>query len=334
MRGGRRPRRGAEPEAAPAPSDAAPQAAPAPDAAAEVEITPGAEVAPQPQVEAAPQVAPVVEPGSVRSRKSKAAAGKAEPAQEPAAEPSNGQQLSFAVEEADEILISVPLDEEMDAPESDRGATPAGDAARAEAAEVGGSPIVPSPRAETASAGVVETTESRGVSVADIGRSADEPPSADNGRGIETDLYAEPTPYAAAPPPSADDPQIRLRLARIHLRTGSLALARSELESLSALEALDLAGQLDLAEARWRTGEVHGAGDAAIAYMSAGGTEPLGYVIAAEGHALAGRQTESRRCVEDAIDRSVTGVEAFFAGIKPRAGWAVVQVPPIAEPGR
>jgi hypothetical protein len=56
-----------------------------------------------------------------------------------------------------------------------------------------------------------------------------------------------------------------LALARIHLRLGSLGLARAELEALAGRDALDIDGLLDLAEARWRTGDLPGAGDAAQA---------------------------------------------------------------------
>ena len=43
-----------------------------------------------------------------------------------------------------------------------------------------------------------------------------------------------------------------LVLARLHLRLGSLALARAELETLAGQDALDGEGLVDLAEARWR----------------------------------------------------------------------------------
>ena len=51
-----------------------------------------------------------------------------------------------------------------------------------------------------------------------------------------------------------------LILARLHLRLGSLALARAELETLAGRDALDADGLVDLAEARWRTGDIAGAG--------------------------------------------------------------------------
>ncbi len=54
--------------------------------------------------------------------------------------------------------------------------------------------------------------------------------------------------------PRPDD----LVLARLHLRLGSLGLARTELESLAGRAALDDEATRDLAEARWRTGDIGG----------------------------------------------------------------------------
>ena len=51
-----------------------------------------------------------------------------------------------------------------------------------------------------------------------------------------------------------------LVLARLHLRLGALALARAELETLAGRDALDDDGLTDLAEVRWRTGDLVGAG--------------------------------------------------------------------------
>ena len=58
----------------------------------------------------------------------------------------------------------------------------------------------------------------------------------------------------------------------LHLRMGSLALARAELESLAGRGMLDEPALLDLAEVRWRTGDLAGAGEAANALLSAGRT--------------------------------------------------------------
>ncbi|MDR3544350.1 MAG: hypothetical protein P4L30_01110, partial [Candidatus Limnocylindrales bacterium] len=65
-------------------------------------------------------------------------------------------------------------------------------------------------------------------------------------------------------------PATARRLARLHLRTGMLRLARLELEQLAGAAALDTEGILDLAEVRWRTGDLRGAAEAAGAWLDAG----------------------------------------------------------------
>ncbi|MER3418105.1 MAG: hypothetical protein C4343_03115, partial [Chloroflexota bacterium] len=66
--------------------------------------------------------------------------------------------------------------------------------------------------------------------------------------------------------------QLDLRLARLHLRGGLVALARAELEAAAGLAILDTDGLAELAEARWRTGDLVGAGAAAEAHLANGGT--------------------------------------------------------------
>ena len=89
------------------------------------------------------------------------------------------------------------------------------------------------------------------------------------------------TPDRAASSRGAD-----LRVARLHLRGGSHALARAELEALAGRDDLDRDGILDLAEVRWRTGDLAGAGVAAAAWLEdgdAGGESgALAHVISAE----------------------------------------------------
>ena len=72
-----------------------------------------------------------------------------------------------------------------------------------------------------------------------------------------------PVATAATPTSAAAD----LVLARLHLRLGSLGLARAELETMAGRNGLDDEGIRDLAEARWRTGDLPGAGEAAAAYL-------------------------------------------------------------------
>lgn len=120
-----------------------------------------------------------------------------------------------------------------------------------------------------------------------------------------------------------------LRLARLHLRMGSLALARAELEALAGRRALDPAGLLDLAEVRWRTGDLAGAGDAASALLEGGHDEPLALVIAAEAVAKLGRPGEARRLVGRALAAVDGPLDPLFAGMPRSTIW-----PPEAVPAR
>ena len=112
-----------------------------------------------------------------------------------------------------------------------------------------------------------------------------------------------------------------LVLARLHLRLGSLALARAELETLAGRDALDEAGLVDLAEVRWRTGDVIGAGEAAQAALTEDEGPLLALVIAAEAAAARGRPTESRRLADKAMARANGSIDAVFAGMPRSAGW-------------
>jgi hypothetical protein len=142
--------------------------------------------------------------------------------------------------------------------------------------------------------------------------------------GIEirkAELPARPMPYEPVGPSPIDQPSLQIRLARIRLRTGSLFLARAELESLAAREQLDTAAHLDLAEARWRTGDLQGAGEAAAAYLADGGQEALGFVIAAEAFALANRLDDARQHAAYALERHLSELDPVFAGMPRRAPW-------------
>jgi hypothetical protein len=148
----------------------------------------------------------------------------------------------------------------------------------------------------------------------------------------EADTYAREAPYAPAGGSLLDQPGLEIRLARIHLRTGSLFMARAELEALAAREQLDTTAHLDLAEARWRTGDLHGAGEAAVAYLASGGGAALGFVIAAEAFAMANRHTEARQHAELALERHLSELDPLFAGMPRRASWpATAWIPAAAE---
>lgn len=135
--------------------------------------------------------------------------------------------------------------------------------------------------------------------------------------------------------PTVDAPAGRtadLLLARVHLRLGALALARAELETLAGRDGLDHDGLVDLAEVRWRTGDVVGAGEAAVAALADGEPQLLALVVAAEAAMDRGRPSEARRHAEQALALGTGMVDAVFAGM-PRAGvWPVdpLTPPPVA----
>lgn len=127
---------------------------------------------------------------------------------------------------------------------------------------------------------------------------------------------------------------IALALARTHLRLGNLALARVELEILDTRGELDLAGQVDLAEARWRLGDLAAAAAAAVTAIDAGEEDPVALTIAAEAAAGAGRPNEARRLAARAIERLDGPLDAIFAGMPRSAVWpdAPDEPPPTATP--
>lgn len=172
--------------------------------------------------------------------------------------------------------------------------------------------------------------------------------------------------FAIDPAPSTGDAGIAarsvaddLRLARLHLRTGLHRIARAELETLAGSGDLDKAGILDLAEVRWRTGDLRGAGEAAAAYLAltaragAAPSGPLAHAIVAEASAARGHLPEAEDAVGAALallagagiaDEEVPrALDALFAGITPQAPWPEVApqvdggaapgTPPGAEPG-
>jgi hypothetical protein len=144
------------------------------------------------------------------------------------------------------------------------------------------------------------------------------------------------------------------RLARLHLRTGLLRLARVELEQLAGADALDEDGVLDLAEARWRTGDLRGAAAAAEAWLDAGATRgnatgdptdgddavpaarpgsasgrsgALAHALVADGLTARGRDDEAAVHVLASLDALAdqpggsrdADLDALFAGITPRS---------------
>src|SRR4029079_16431916 len=109
-----------------------------------------------------------------------------------------------------------------------------------------------------------------------------------------------------------------LVLARLHLRLGSLSLARAELETLAGKDMLDAEGVVDLAEVRWRTGDIVGAGEAAALVIDDDEGPVLALIVAAEAAAARGRPSEARRLAAKVLAISDGLIDAIFAGL-PRA---------------
>jgi hypothetical protein len=121
--------------------------------------------------------------------------------------------------------------------------------------------------------------------------------------------------------PAARPPD--LVMARIHLRLGALGLARAELETLAGRDLLDDGAIRDLAEARWRTGDVTGAGEAAAAYLESEPDDIIALVIAAEAQADLGRPSEARRLAGLALDRAAGSLDPIFAGMPRSQIWPI-----------
>ena len=142
------------------------------------------------------------------------------------------------------------------------------------------------------------------------------------------------TPEHAATERSAD-----LRVARLHLRGGSHALARAELEALAGRDDLDRDGILDLAEVRWRTGDLAGASVAAAAWLEdgedSGAPGVLAHVICAEAAAARGAVDAAATHVEAAgagLGDWAT-LDAILAGIAARAAWPWDPAAPVTGAG-
>ena len=118
-----------------------------------------------------------------------------------------------------------------------------------------------------------------------------------------------------------NDRPVALRLAHLHLRMGSLALARAELEVIDGSGALDAPAMVDLAEARWRTGDLARAGVAADRALDGGADDPLAFVIAAEAAAARGRHAEADDLAGRALENLGTTLDALFAGMPRSTVW-------------
>ena len=127
-----------------------------------------------------------------------------------------------------------------------------------------------------------------------------------------------------------DERSLEVRLARVHLRGGMLAMARAELEALVSEGGLDTSALADLAEARWRSGDLAGAGAAAAAHLDEGGREPIALLVAAEALGARGRAAEARahakRLLAVVAAGTAASLDELFAG-QPRGGvWPTTEV--------
>lgn len=137
---------------------------------------------------------------------------------------------------------------------------------------------------------------------------------------------------SAFPPTDATRPTAA-RMARIHLRAGLVALARAELETMAGLGELDGPAVADLAEARWRSGDLAGAGEAARAHLDGGGDDPVAFVVAAEADAARGRFADARAlaaAVEARADVPAEELRLLLGGRTRAPIWNDVD-PPVAD---
>ena len=99
---------------------------------------------------------------------------------------------------------------------------------------------------------------------------------------------------------------------------------RVELETLAGRGDLSGPALADLAEARWRGGDLSAAAEAAQAHLDQGGDEVLAEVVVVEALAAAGRQRDARRLALRVLARpdvDEAAVEAVFAGHPRSAAW-------------
>ena len=116
-------------------------------------------------------------------------------------------------------------------------------------------------------------------------------------------------------------PLDRSRPARLHLRIGSLSLARAEFETLAGRGPIDDGALVDLAEVRWRTGDTILAGEAATTALEHGVDVPIALIITAEAAFAIGRPGEARRLATEPMSARGGTLDALFAGMPRSAVW-------------
>jgi hypothetical protein len=108
----------------------------------------------------------------------------------------------------------------------------------------------------------------------------------------------------------------------VHLRGGLIALARAELEAMAGVGALDTPALADLAETRWRSGDLAGAAQAAHAHIEAGGDEPMALLIVAEALDADGHLIDAREVAARVLGRIGGHVDRLFAGEPRSSAWS------------
>ena len=84
---------------------------------------------------------------------------------------------------------------------------------------------------------------------------------------------------------------------------------------------LDVPAMADLAEARWRSGDLEGAAEAARAHQASGGAEPMAALILAEDLMRAGQAADARRYAEYVLARTGGATDQLFAQEPRGAVW-------------
>jgi hypothetical protein len=128
-------------------------------------------------------------------------------------------------------------------------------------------------------------------------------------------------PATMSRPASSPSRTVESVLAHAHLRLGALSLARVELETMAGLGLLDSRGLVDLAEVRWRTGDLLGAGEAANAALREEDGAVIALVIAAEAASALGRPSEARRMANRVLAGAPAMVDRIFAGMPRSSVW-------------
>ena len=122
----------------------------------------------------------------------------------------------------------------------------------------------------------------------------------------------------------ANEAAVTTRMAHLHLRTGLPALARVELETLAGRGELGAPAWADLAEARWRGGDLSGAAEAARAHLDHGGDQVLAEVVIVEALAAAGDHRDARRLAQRVLARAdvdEADLGRVFAGHPRSSAW-------------